>query len=264
MALRPRVPRLSKALDLPPDRRLLKKRYALGEEIGEGTGVFRAWDAQLGRPVLVKQVRGSKRSVRLLREVSLLERLCHPFIPALLDYFEDADGVFSLVEEWLPGTPMGQQRRFTLAEVVDIGLSLCEVLGYLHELRIIHRDIKPDNILLQPFSLLDFDYAAHINAPREKGGSPGYVAPEQRSQGIIHPEADVYSTAMLLGCALTDSQPEEVMQIRSFSGLWNDPCSIPDEERLLLDVLDRAIARRPAARPTLAELQGVLSQVDLS
>ena len=121
-------------------------------------------------------------------------------------------------------------------------------------------------------SLLDFGLAhlevssLHLHAAPETlqlaAGTPGYVAPEQWDEGTVSPAADIYSLGMLLGCALTDCQPQEVVAVPSFAALWDDQQDISPEILPLLALLDWMIAWHHEKRPTLAEVSHTLSHLE--
>jgi serine/threonine protein kinase len=263
------------ALLLPPP--ILHQRYTLDKEIGHGgcARVYRAWDNQQGKFVALKRAyRREKHCEALFYEAEVLSTLRHPALPSFIDSFEE-EGRAYLVETWLDGTPMKHLRSFELKQVLWIGQQLCAVLAYLHQHHLVHRDIAPGNILLdmehQTLSLIDFGLArlflpsASLPGASEvlqlTAGTPGYVAPEQWEQGTVSPAADIYSLGMVLGCALTDCKPQEIVAVPAFADLWEDPRDIPGELLPLLALLDRMIARNREQRPSLSEVARVLSRL---
>ena len=264
------------ALFLPPP--ILHKRYLLDPtSIGAGGSarVYRAWDTFQGQHVVLKRAHFShKHEKALYAEAETLSSLCHPAIPTFVEYFEEDRRAY-LVETWMEGTPMKQLHFFTLAHVLWIGQHLCEVLEYLHRQRLVHRDIAPGNVLLHmkhhALSLLDFGLA-HVEpgvAPggdipdvyERTAGTPGYVAPEQWSEGVVSRACDIYSLGMVLGCALTDSLPVTATAVSSFIELRENPRAITVEERNLLALLDRMVTVQPEKRPDLSEVHFLFSHL---
>jgi serine/threonine protein kinase len=217
-----------------------------------------------------------RHSTALCYEAEILSTLHHPALPPFVEYFEE-EGRAYLVEAWMEGTPMKHLRYFELEHILWIGRRLCGVLAYLHRQHLVHRDIAPGNILLdlehQTLSLLDLGLARlslpspHLREAPETlqltAGTPGYVAPEQWNEGMVSPAADIYSLGMVLGCALTDYEPQEVVAVPSFVDLWDDPRNIPSAILPLLALLDRMIAWHHEKRPTLSEVSRTLSQIEV-
>lgn len=268
-----RRPHAPSVLFLPPST--LHWRYHLEHESGRGgcARVYRAWDTREGKLVALKQAHMShKHGETICYEAELLSGLHHPAIPAFVEYFEEG-GRSYLVEEWRDGTVMKHLRYFDLQHVLWIGLCCCDVLEYLHQHHLVHRDLTPGNVLLdmerKTLSLLDFGLARldrpspHFHAAPGRlpltAGTPGYVAPEQWKDGMVTTAADIYSLGMLLGCALTDCQPEAVLAAQSFCLLWDDPQDIPTEILFVLALLDRMITPQYEERPTLTEVARLLS-----
>jgi serine/threonine protein kinase len=264
MIVRSRVSKAPAALIFPLS--VLHRRYAVECEIGHGgcAHVFRAWDAQAAQVVAIKRAHLSQKSEELLlSEAELLAGLHHPAIPAFLEYFEE-DGRCYLVEEWRAGTPMKRMRFFSLPKVLWIGRTLGDVLAYVHSRDLFHGDLAPGNVLLaeQALSLIDFGFARCSSDPPRTKGTPGYASPEQWQEGMGSAAGDIFSLGMLLGCALTDTTPEEVQRARSFSNLWDEPGDVPAELVPLLALLDHMIAATPDARPALAEVQQFLHAME--
>lgn len=264
------------ALFLPPP--ILHERYQLDpRSIGSGGGarVYRAWDPFQGKHVVLKRAHLShKHEKALYAEAETLSGLHHPAIPAFVEYFEE-DGRAYLVETWMEGKPMKHLRSFTLAHILWIGRQLCDVLEYLHRQHLVHRDIAPGNILVnmknQTLSLLDFGLARLEPCATHGGevtdgmdraaGTPGYVAPEQWSKGAVSRACDIYGLGMVLGCALTNCQPHEVIAVRSFADLWDNPRTIPAEQVPLLGLLDRMLSSYEERRPDLSEIHFLFSHL---
>jgi len=237
--------------------------------------VYHAWDIRDGTSVVLKRAHLSTTSQEALyTEAEMLSRLHHPAIPAFVEYFEET-GFSYLVETWMEGTPLKHLRYFELEHILWMGRLLCEVLEYLHQKHLVHRDIAPGNILVhvaqQTLSLLDFGLARSEPSATRVGhtsdvlklaaGTPGYVAPEQWERGTISRASDIYGLGMVLGCALTDNQPGVATAVSSFADLRDDPHAISAEEMQLLVFLDRMVAARQEERPDLSEVHFLFSHL---
>ncbi|WP_243788909.1 serine/threonine-protein kinase [Saccharopolyspora gloriosae] len=201
--------------------RLLAGRYRLGRRLGRGgmSEVHRAVDTRLGRPVAVKVFRSNADESSRRRfedEARLLARLSHPGLVTVHDFgAESGDGEPYLVMQLVEGrtlTNVVEAGPLDPAQVLQLGRRLAEVLGYVHRNGIVHRDVKPSNVLItedgQVF-LADFGIsrlADTVGRMTDSGiimGSAHYMAPEQvRDQEIGYP-ADLYSLALVLLECLT-------------------------------------------------------------
>ncbi len=190
---------------------LVLNRFLIERRIGSGGfgTVYEAWDGRLERPVAVKAIEsaGAPGSDRVLREAQAAARLNHPGIVTLYEMGEE-DGNALLVTELVDGSTLAQLNRDgTLSdrEIGEIGADLCEALDHAHCRAVVHRDIKPQNVLVteggEPRAkLMDFGVArladaAALTAPGDVVGTLAYMAPEQAEGRTAGPEADVYSLA---------------------------------------------------------------------
>lgn len=157
----------------------------------------------------------------LAKEVTILRRINHPRIIRLYDFFvEDMRGYLAI--EFIEGLTLRQliERNGlpTEFDVARIGASLCDTISYLHELSppIIHGDVTPDNIMLEPdgsVKLLDFDAAQELtrNKTNTVVGKHSYMSPEQ-FKGILGEASDVYALGCTLFFLLTGSDPEPISE----------------------------------------------------
>jgi serine/threonine protein kinase len=204
-------------------------KYHLVEPLGKGgmATVYKAYDTQLERDVAIKLIRldqfGSavveNLRKRFEREAKTLAKLTHPNIVGIID-FGEFDGTPYLVMEYLPsGTlkeKMGSPVPF--AEAVSILLPIANALAFAHQKEIIHRDVKPANILItasgEPM-LTDFGIAKILD--QEGGqtltgtgvgiGTPEYMAPEQAIGKAVDGRADIYSLGIVFYELVTGSKP---------------------------------------------------------
>ncbi len=255
---------------------LLDGRYLLGGLIGRGGmgDVYRAEDTRLGRPVAVKFLRESSAgdAQRFASEWQTLARLNHPNLVRLYDAGE-ADGRAFLVMELIEGSPLSEvlkRRAPSPQETARFGHAVAGALAYVHEKGIVHRDVKPANILIGDEGgawLADFGVARLLDAagPTASGhsvGTPAYLAPEQIEAAEVGPPADVYALGLLLLEALTGQ--------RAFSGTVAEvtaarlhrgpelPRQLDSNWRLLLRTMT---ARDPNARPPAAEVAAFLGDL---
>lgn len=200
-------------------------RYQLLEPLGEGgmATVYRGFDTRLERPVAIKVIRTDYNREpeflkRFEREARALAQLNHPHIVKVLDVGEH-DGVPFVVMEFLGGGTLRNRigQPLAPAEAARLILPIARALEYAHQLGVIHRDVKPANILLtdrgEP-SLSDFGIAkilerretTELTATGMGVGTPDYMAPEQW-QGRASPQSDLYALGVVLYELLTGRRP---------------------------------------------------------
>lgn len=195
---------------------VLEDRYRLDEELGRGSMgvVFRATDLRLDRPVALKVLaEASSDERRLHSEVRALARLSHPNLVRIYDAGEVGGDVY-IVMELIDGTTLAarlQQGALSSEETARIGADIAGALSYVHHRGVIHRDVKPANILIGQdgsVRLADFGIArlvdsAGITATGTSIGTPAYLAPEQVRASGVGPEADVFALGLVLLECLT-------------------------------------------------------------
>ncbi len=207
-------------------------RYCLEELIGQG-GMATVWsarhqDPQLPQRVAVKFLRTTlftpEWRERFLREQRILARLNHPCISRLFDAGLDRSGAPYIAMELIEGEPIGawcDARALDCTARVRLFLKVCAAVAYAHRNLVVHRDLKPGNVLVggdgEPH-LLDFGIAKLLDATgaeRDRTGTglhlltPAYAAPEQLAQGDITTATDVYGLGALLHELLTAARPQQ-------------------------------------------------------
>src|SRR6187549_203573 len=209
--------------------KVIAGRYRLEQRIGEGGMgiVYRARHVLIDRVVAVKLIRPDLRGEThlrawMLREARAANRVDHAHIIDIHDIGETEDGELYLVMEYLVGTALSAELArgpMPIARAVDILEQMCAALARAHDLGVIHRDLKSDNILLTQrggrkdfVKILDFGLAAIARDPRlaPKGavfGTPEYMSPEQARGEEASAQSDLYALGILLFEMLTGQLP---------------------------------------------------------
>jgi DNA-binding NarL/FixJ family response regulator len=273
---------------IPPTR--LQDRYRLVERIGEGAMgiVYRAHDDTLERDVAIKfllpeRIGGGRASARFLREARVVAQLSHPNIITLYDVDRQGDWHY-LVLEYVPGQNLHdlmahRQRPFPVPEALHAVRGVLEALAYAHVRGVIHRDVKPENIMLTPqgqVKVTDFGLAlarGDVRLTREGMivGTVLYLSPEVISGAAADARADLYAVGAVLYELITGRPPfcgDDPLSI--LSQILNAPLTPPSAlvvdvplqvERVVLTLLARDPGERyGSAQEVLDTLRGDVPQ----
>src|SRR5215218_3455695 len=266
-----------------PEGRLVLGRYRLVERLGAGGFgvVWRAHDERLEREVAVKIVPSSGNQTddaRVQREAVAAARLNHPGIVGLYELGHDEHAAY-LVSELVDGATLAELSRAGAVsdrDVARIGAALCDALAHAHARGVVHRDVKPGNVMVvaEPAAgagfakLTDFGIARlaateGLTATGDVIGTIAYMAPEQAEGRGAGPESDVYALALTLYEAWTGSNPVQATGLAATARNVGKPLPPlrsrrPDLPAPLCEVVDAALDRDPVYRPEPDELRDVL------
>jgi eukaryotic-like serine/threonine-protein kinase len=277
--------------------RVLAGRYRLKRLIAKG-GMAEVWEAVddiLGRPVAVKILHPHLAAdesfrERFRREAIAAARLAHPNVVATFDTGTD-DGITFIVMELVDGTTLRQVLNETgpmaPGRVVHIGAQVADALHYAHKAGVVHRDVKPANILICPdgrVKVADFGIAKAVEDSEPERPTPSealtgtgsiigtaqYLAPEQVDGRAVDGRTDVYALGVVLYEMLCGRPPftgdtDMAVALKHITTTPPAPGAVrPGIPRGLEEVVLRAMAKAPEARPqSAAELQTALLAVDL-
>jgi serine/threonine protein kinase len=250
-------------------------KYAVRSRLGEGatSEVFLAWDAFHQREVAIKRVRGGLAQDTLeghfqqhffAAEAALVGRLQHPNVVQIHDAVDDPEAPY-LVMEYVDGVTL---RRFCrpdallpLEQVVEIGFKCAMALGYVYRQGLIHRDVKPANILavlrhgqVSDVKITDFGSVMNLRSERTqvfRVGSLAYMPPEQLDGDTLDARADIYALAgvlyhLIAGRAPFDAPQQAALMHQIYHA---EPPSLQGLREGVPPRLDRLIARALAKRP---------------
>ena len=265
-------------------------RYEVKEILGAGGMgvVYRAFDRELQEPVAIKTLKpevmagGTAALERFKQEIRLARKIAHRNVVRTYDLGEQ-NGMYYLTMEYVDGTSLKQlivtRGKLPVSVTLTVGKQLARALEVAHAEGIIHRDIKPQNIVVEPsgfLKVMDFGIARLANPPKGKGlteagtaiGTPDYMSPEQLSGAELDARSDLYAAGVVLFECLTGRVPfeaettwalvakhleEEPPSPRSLNG------EVPES---LAAVILKAMAKKPADRyATAAELHDALARI---
>ncbi|MGI8921500.1 MAG: protein kinase domain-containing protein [Solirubrobacteraceae bacterium] len=262
---------------------LVLDRYRIEHRLGAGGfgEVWQARDERLGRPVALKVIPGAgapgDRAKRAAREAAAAARLNHPAVVVLYEaWFEGADAY--LVSELVAGRTLAALERegaLSDRDVARIGIALCEALEHAHAHGVVHRDVKPQNVLIPdatdgpaPAKLTDFGVAQLVGddpltLTGDVLGTLAYMAPEQAEGREVDARADLYSLSLVLYEALAGEHPVRASSPAASLRRLGAPIPSLRRQRRGLPIplsaaIDRALAPEPDRRGSIADLHEAL------
>jgi hypothetical protein len=262
-----------------PDRTLVLDRYRPLKPLGRGGSgsVWLSHDERTGLEVALKIVpREGKRAARASREMEAASRLRHERCVRAYDFGGDAGHVY-IAYEYVRGRTLRETLRtdgLADAEAVEIAAQVLDGLAHAHRRGIVHRDVKPSNVLVEEseelsirvldFGLAQFDEADTLTAVGDVPGTLAYISPERLSGEEASERSDIWAVGVILWEALAGSHPfwgVPLPQVASTITSGAPPLSArrPDLPRRLLAAVDAALAvdasKRPSATRLAAELR---------
>jgi eukaryotic-like serine/threonine-protein kinase len=275
----------TEALPGAPGPRLVLGRYRLERRLGAGGFgvVWLAWDEKLEREVAVKSIpRENGGGERVEREARAAARLNHPGIVGIYELAADAHDIY-LVSELVRGRTLAELLRagaIADRDVARIGVALCDALDHAHARGVIHRDVKPQNVMVvaEPAAgagfakLADFGVAHvasgdQLTRTGDVVGTLAYMAPEQADGARITPASDVYSLALTLYEAWTGTNPVRAGGPAATARRLGRPlpslaAARRDLPLELCDVIDEALDVDPVRRPVPDQLRAELARLE--
>jgi len=262
-------------------------RFTIGERIGGGGHgtVHRAWDERLCREVAVKAITGEGAG-RVMREAHAAARLNHPGIVTLYELGGGGDCAY-LVSELVDGPNLRELAAaggLSDRDLAELGAELCTALEHAHHNGVVHRDIKPDNVLVRPvrsrsvkgrpaqralladFGIATLDDAPTLTATGQVVGTLAYMSPEQASGEEVGPASDVYSLGLTLHELWAGFNPVARLSPAATARAIGEPVASLTEARpelppALCAAVDRSLDPDPGERPELGELREVLIEM---
>jgi serine/threonine-protein kinase len=272
--------------ELPPGSQLIhRKSFDIVDHVGEGGmgKVYRAYDPRMDRYVALKVLKLDVPETarrRFRREAVIAADFSHPNLARVLDVgYSDELGIEWLTMEYLRGRDLGEiidrGRPVAFALMVDILGQVLDALDYIHTRKIVHCDVKPDNIFItrDPYNrrlvivkLIDFGVCRCLDPfeqPQEISGDPRYMAPEQAVlRGPFDHRADFYSLGVTLFEMVTgrhpfdehlDADPRELLAMHAEVDVpapspWLDPATPPQLAAAIDALIQRATAKDPRDR----------------
>ena len=255
-------------------RRILGGRYEVRGVLGRG-GMGEVWlarDVKLQVDVALKVVRPERLGEagaleRLRAEVRSARAVASPHVCRVYDLVE-AEGLECVSMEYVDGTTLRQlldaRSPLTLAEAREIALQLLAGLGAIHEAGLVHRDVKPENVMLTRAGrvvLMDFGIAKAVASGGTVAGTPAYWAPEQAAGAAADPRADVFATGIVLAEMVAPGGVREGdLRQALWQGLREDHPQVPDTP--WSEAIRKAVANNPTERyPSAQALARALEEI---
>ncbi|MFI8079294.1 protein kinase [Kitasatospora sp. NPDC086009] len=264
--------------------RLLAGRYELGDRLGRGGmgTVWRAWDRMLDREVAVKELTVSHLpeeelqilNARMKREASAAARIKHPGVITVHDVLEQ-DGKPWIVMELVDGRSLAdvisQDGTLSPRAAAEVGGQVLAALHRGHQLGVLHRDVKPANVLLErgtgrvvllDFGIATFEGSTELTRPGDLVGSPDYLAPERAQGERPGPASDLWGLGATLYAAVEGDSPfRRTSPLTTLAAVVGEPLPEPRRAGALGPVLAALMAKDPAERPSADEAARMLAEV---
>jgi eukaryotic-like serine/threonine-protein kinase len=263
-----------------PATQRLAGRYELGEPLGKGRStVYRASDLRLQRPVAVKQVElaagqedAERVRSRALREAQAAARLNNPSVVTVYDVVEEAGSIW-LVMELVEAPSLAQivadEGPVSHARAAAVGLDVLAALEAAHAVGIVHRDVKPANVLVAAgdrAKLTDFGVAtirddSRLTATGLIVGSPSYMSPEQAKGDLVGPATDLWALGALLYFATEGEPPfQGDSALATASAVVHGTPRPAQKPGALTVIVSRLLTKDPGNRATPSEIRAALNR----